>query len=202
MNGVLKYSWKSSTVTKKDSGQCPWLKAAPLIPLTWVGGGKWYRFYYSYSFKTEAPLFQLKLKAVSKHQQLIWRFWTDSSWFSYELLFPFLWYHFNRASYQKLLIHTYSFCPFPSHHSAIISLPFSLFHPISIISSFPRVWKMDDNAVLKIYKNRVHLAQSFKDYRQMDIEALCLCTVRNALLDCGYCWIPYNGNGKKKKNFL
>lgn len=103
MNGVLKYSWKSSTVTKKDSGQCPWLKAAPLIPLTWVGGGKWYRFYYSYSFKTEAPLFQLKLKAVSKHQQLIWRFWTDSSWFSYELLFPFLWYHFNRASYQKLL---------------------------------------------------------------------------------------------------
>lgn len=58
---------------------------------------------------------------------------------------------------------------------------------------------MDANAVLKIYKNRVHLAQSFRDYRQMDIEVLCLCTVRNALLDCGYCWIPYNGNGKKKK---
>lgn len=97
-------------------------------------------------WRKEALFFQLKLKAASKHQWPIWKFWTDSSCDLTMDFFSTFYCIISMKSVTKSFSESNSFfLPFPftllCHY---LSFP-SHSHHFSAITSLPIVWKTDAN---------------------------------------------------------
>jgi len=89
-------------------------------------------------WRKEALFFQLKLKAANKHQQPIWKFWTDSSCDLTMDFFSLAIVLFLLSQLPKgYLIQISSFCPTPLTLLCHYLSSLSPSHCYSIITSFP-----------------------------------------------------------------
>lgn len=109
-------------------------------------------------WQKEALFFQLKLKAASKHQQPIRKFWTDSSCdLTTDFFSPCYCVMSMKSVTKSFSDWNLFFLPFPfillSHYLSSLSPS----HCFSIITAFPIVWKTDANIKKKTYSGSLHI---------------------------------------------